>query len=181
MSLLNDIQSAAGNATQQVQDTARSVPRQFDDTAGGGFADELAEIADPTRRTSEETESDLRGGARVAQLLSPTAGFANVGLSLSDYLDTQAGRTPPGSDPNAEPDDEKTNPDTPASAGFWDRVFRGNTPGEQAGEEADRAADWARSQAFDSPYITIAVIGIILLVVLYLVRPLLTIGANLSG
>jgi len=178
MSLLNDIQNAAGNATQQVQDTARAVPRQFDDTAGGGFADELAEIADPTRRTSEETESDLRSGARVAQLLSPMAGFANAGLSLSDYLDTEAGRIPPGSDPNAIPDDEQTNPD---SAGFWDRVFRGNTPGEQAGKEADQAADWAKSQAFDSPYITLAVIGIILLVVLYLVRPLLTIGANLSG
>lgn len=181
MSLFNDIQNAAGDAAEQVQDTARSVPRQFDDTEGGGFADELQEIVDPTDRTSEETESDLRTGARLAQLLSPTAGFTSAGLNLSDYLDTQAGRTAPGSDPDADPDDEQTNPDPAAGAGFWEQVFRGNTPSEQAGEEADRAADWARSQAFDSPYITLAVIGIVLLVVLYLVRPLLTIGANVSG
>lgn len=37
-----------------------SIGRQFDDTQGGGFADEWGAVLDPTRQASEQTEQDLR-------------------------------------------------------------------------------------------------------------------------
>ena len=166
MSILDDIQQQAEDTArdiqQQAEDTVRSIPRQFDDTEGGGFADEIAEIYDPTRRTSEETESDIRA---LTGLGLPGLTGAQGLLGLSDYLDTEAGRTPPGSDPEADPDQEQTNPD-PAGpdAGFWERVFRGNTPQEQAQEDATSAI-------LNNPKISLLLGGVLLVVVLWFIRP----------
>lgn len=164
MSILSDIQ-------QQASDTVASVGRQFDDTAGGGFADELGELADPTQRTSDETESDVRA---LFDTGMPSMLGTSLLLQTSDYLDREAGRDPPGDDP------EHT-VTTSDITEYYQQIFRGNTPGEQAAEEADRAGGFVLQQALDSPYITVAVLGLVALVLLYLLRPLLTIGANVSG
>jgi len=176
MSRLSDLQG-------QLRDTAASIPRQFDNEEGGGFADEWEEIADPTQRTSDETESDVRS---LTSFGIPSVLGTGVLLRASDYLDGEAGRDAPGSwpsdgDGSGDGSGDGTTIGREELAEYWGQVFRGNTPTEQAGEEADRAGSFLLSQAVDSPYITIAVIGLIGLVLLYLLRPLLTIGANVSG
>lgn len=170
--------SITDTAAQSAREAWASIGRQFDDEEGGGFADELGAVYDPYRQASEETEEDVRTLADLGAF----GGIYPSLLSLSDALDRQSGIEVPGDDT----DDDDGGSDDMAGDGSalrdaWEGLFAGNTPTEGVQQEAGEFTAYVQEQAFDSPYITLAVIFGVLLVVLYLVRPLLTIGANVSG
>lgn len=73
-----------------------SVARQFDDTPGGGFADETVAFVDPTRQASPETEQDVRAFLRQTSPygVSPTQTAENFVL-LSDVADVRGDNPPP--------------------------------------------------------------------------------------
>lgn len=95
-----------------------SIARQFDDTEGGGFADETTAVLDPTQAASPQTERDLRV---VSWFVSPTAGRGS--LFVSDELDRRA----PDHEPPTVGDNSPYR--TPDDDGQW---FSGLTPLEGA-------------------------------------------------
>lgn len=157
-----------------IGDLADSVRRQFDDTEGGGFADEAGAFLDPTRQASDETEADVRRWLDRDSILEardfvPVYGsvFRSVegALSISDTLDRDADREPPGSTDDA-PDDEPDEPSSvyPDLGEYWSKVFRGTGPGEYAKDETVDAA-------LDNPKITLAIGSALVIAVLWFLRP----------
>lgn len=105
-----------------------SYARQFDDTRGGGFADEAGAFLDPSRRASEQTEQDV--GTYVEYTTGSGANVANP-ASLYNLFD----RNPYG------------NVDESVGRQF-DTTPGGGTV-DEAGRVAGEAAEGARDVAFN--------------------------------
>lgn len=180
-----------GNTNEGIADylagsVDESVARQFDDKPGGGFADEVKRVVDPTQSASPETERDIQA-ASVLHPIIPTS------LGAGSYA-TGAGEGDGGSDrPNSPVDrgaevveDSPAGPAVDSGSGSASGVVQ--DPVGTAQEAAENAAPNVNVDLPEGPSIpswldeaAIGGAGLLLLgAFLYLARPLFQIGANVS-
>jgi hypothetical protein len=75
--------------------TDEAIGRQFDDTEGGGFADEFGAVVDPTQGASGQTERDVRTVASVLSTGGVQSGQTYLGVSDAvNFADVMGGTTP---------------------------------------------------------------------------------------
>lgn len=173
MGLLDSVSGALDHAAGS---TDEAWSRQFDDVEGGGFADELGAIADPTRSASPDTERDFniftRGGAGGMEQLREQQGLDTsmyegpLHGGISDTLDRMAGRTPP--------DERESNDplETPEGDG---QTFSGADPTDPS--DTNLYPEWLSLITDNLGLVAAGVIGLYVLTAL---GPVLEIVANLS-
>lgn len=161
-------------------DLENAMLQQFDDREGGGAVDEAAAVVDPTQAASASTEQTLRDDgvqetATWVPFVGPIARFAlETNTAISDEIDERAGRE--------TPDERAPTPGTTPTSDD-EEVLSDISPTELALDVGQDARDAANDAANDALGINadMIVAGVVLLVVLYLVRPLLSIFAGVTN
>lgn len=146
-----------------------------DGDSGDSIADQIGGITSPTGGSSPAVESGVRTITSIGSAVAPGSlfGVADAAVDGSDVLDESGDVTPPderGGDPTVVPEDDG-------------QFFSGATPGEAANDAADQATDVVDSIIPDwAPLAAGGVVALLLgILVLYLLQPLLRIGAGVLG
>lgn len=175
--------TVAGAFDHSTGSVDESVGRQFNETQGGGFVDEVFAVVDPARGGSPQTEADLRSIFDQG----PVGGFWRA----SDIFDVSSGETPPQFEdvpPEETPQGDGNwlpeNPGSTLGAGGFPTVDVGEIGadlGEWAGTVADQATPGWLDWVVDHQEETILLLVLLLLVLRTDLGPDVTDGPTYEG